>query len=237
VVVCGCSQPRVQLPYSPLLAPTQRRGNEMMQPGVFYTVYLLRVGQEEHGLIEELWQYLDEDSPEGPSPDLLHKNNLCVGVLQPRFLDAARGVLESMQTLAMSATPTFCAAGRVQFFASGLPRSNVTVFVWTAEDRVSGTTYDSAIHRLKVTAVPRGDQVAELVLTPTLETSSTREELRALATRVRCPVGGSVLVSAVDSQRSGRDLGSFFQHRQPLTQNSEVIIMLTVDRVVTKESR
>lgn len=224
---CGGTAPRTEpLPF----LPTAERLRESPYPGVFYTLHILLVAHQEHGLVEELWQYLDEDAPQGASRELRRKNNLRVGLLTERFRPAAQAVMERLYTRRLSPIPTFCPAGKVQLFPCGRTREGVDLFLWASEDELLGRSFPRLSLEMEVAAVPAGEQVAELTITPTLVLGpGKRQGLAPLRTVLRCPVGGSVVIGAVDPR--GRMLGQFFQNTVNSPDDREQLLIITVDAV------
>ena len=234
VLLWGCQRPQPRAEGLPF-QPTADRVREGRQPGIFYTVYLLQLAHEEHGLVEELWQYVDEDAPQGASRQLRRRNNLRVGLLQDRFRTQAEAVLERMRTEQISPVPTFGPAGKLQFFACGGSRKSVSVFLWTAEDEVLARSFSHLSLAVEVEAAPAHEKLVELVVTPALLLETTRRQpIRALRTVVRCPAGGSLVVGAVDPR--GEGLGKFFQTSENIPDDREQLLVITVDAVLPSRS-
>ena len=225
---CRRSAPRQErLPFS----PTTERAQEEGPPGVLYTVHALRLAHEEHGLVEELWQYVNEDTHQGASPELRRRNNL-----DDRFRASAADVLERMHTRQLVPIPTFCPAGKVQFFTCGRRRKPVSLFLWTAEDQVLGRSFAQLSLAVDVAVIPVHEGLAELIVTPALVLeSSNRQRVEVLKTVTRCPVGSSLVVGAVDPEQPG--LGKFFQNTANNTDDREQLLIITLDAVRAEVSR
>ncbi len=235
LLLWGCQRPGPQTEGLPF-QPTVDRVREGKQPGIFYTAYLLQLAHEEHGLVEELWQYLDEDAPQGASRQLRRENNLRIGLLQDRLRAEAEAVLQRMRTEQISAIPIFGPAGKVQFFTCGGPRKSVSLFLWTAEDEVLARSFAQLSLAVEVEAAPVHEKLVELVVTPALLLGLTgRQPIRALRTVVRCPVGGSLVVGAVDPR--GEGLGKFFQTTANRPDDRELLLIITLDAVRPARSR
>ena len=230
---CGRLAPRTQpIPF----LPTAERLRETTQPGVFYTLHVLLVAPEEHGLVEELWQYVDEDAPQGASRRLRRKNNLRVGLLKERFRAAAGAVVDRLYTRRLSPVPTFGPAGKVQSFPCGGLREGVSLFLWTSEEELLGRTFPKLSLAMEVAAVPVSERVAELIVTPTLVLGpGNRQRLAPLRTVIRSPVGSSVIIGAVDPREAM--LGQFFQATANSPDDREQLLIITVDAVRPEEGR
>lgn len=242
VFLMGCRRPPARGQLLPFLPTVERIREQVRQPGVFYTVYVLHLAPMEHGLVDELWQYLDEEVPEGASAELRRQNNLRVGLLKERRRAAAEGVLKRIHSHRLQDFPTFSPAGRTYYYDCGRPRQTAAVFYWTDEDSVTADGYVGVSLWLGVEAAPVSKGVATFIITPALGFGERdRQPIHPLATVVRCPVGCSVVVGAVDPQPgSGRaflDLGNFFQATVEAAEAREQVLILTVDAVVPDEKR
>ena len=231
----GC-QPMVSrgpLPFVPVV----ERPAGTDQPGVLYTVYTLQSAHAEHGVVEDLWKYVDERAPQGASVELRRQNNLRVGLLKDQFRSAAEATLERIHTGRLSPLPTFCPVGKVQFFACGAPHQDVALFLWTREDEVWGRSFPQLSLALEVGATPLSENLAELVVTPALLTEPLqRQRFGALETVVRAPLGASLVVGAVDprgvgTQEGGEALGRLFQASVNSPDDREQLLIITVDAV------
>jgi hypothetical protein len=207
-----------------------QRPVESGQPGVLYTVYTLQLAHQEHGVVEDLWKYVDEHAPQGASAELRRRNNLRVGLLKDQFRPAAEATLERIHTGRLSPIPTFCPVGRVQFFACGATHQDVALFLWSAEDEVWGKSFTGLSLAMEVAATPVRENLAELVVTPALVAEpGERRRFPALQTVVRAPVGASLVVGAVDP--GGEALGRLFQASVNSPDDREQLLILTVDGV------
>ena len=230
---CRRSAPRQErLPFS----PTTERAQEEGPSGVLYTVHALQLAHEQHGLVEELWQYVNEDAPRGPSRELRRSNNLRIGLLDDRFRASAADVLERMHTRRLAPIPTFCPAGKVQFFTCGRRRKPVSLFLWTAEDQVLGRSFPQLSLAVDVAVIPVHKGLAELIVTPSLVLEAKkRQRVEVLKTVTRCPIGSSLVVGAVDPEQPG--LGKFFQNTANNTDDREELLIITLDAVRVEVSR
>jgi len=231
----GCRRsapPQRPLPF----VATTERAQEEGPPGVLYTVHVLQLAHEEHGLVEELWQYVNEDAPRGASPELRRRNNLRIGLLDDRFRASAADVLERMHTRQLAPIPTFCPAGKVQFFTCGRRRKQVSLFLWTAEDQVLGRSFPQLSLAVDIAVVPVHKGLAELIVTPAIVVEpKDRQRIQVLKTVTRCPVGSSLVVGGVDPQQPG--LGKFFQSTVNNTDDREQLLIITLDAVRPEVSR
>jgi hypothetical protein len=210
--------------------PTVERPAETGLPGVLYTVYTLQLAHSEHGVVEDLWKYVDEHAPQGASVELRRQNNLRIGLLKDQFRAAAETTVARVRTGRLSPIPTFCPVGRVQFFACGATHQDVALFLWSAENEVWGRSFPQLSLAMEVAATPERENLTELVVTPTLVAEpSERRRFEALQTVVRAPVGASLVVGAVDP--GGEALGRLFQASVNSPDDREQLLILTVDAV------
>jgi len=229
----GC-QPTEVLPV-PFL-PTVERAAATTEPSVLYTVYVLQLAHAEHGVVEDLWTYVDERAPQGASAELRRQNNLRVGLLKDQFRAAAEATIGRIRSRRVSPIPTLCPVGRVQFFACGAVRRDVTLFLWTAADEVWGRSFAQLSLAMEVAATPVRENLAELVVTPALVTDPMeRQSFGALETVVRAPVGASLVVGAVDPR--GEALGRLFQASVNSPDDQEQLLIITVDAVRPEGTR
>jgi hypothetical protein len=228
----GCQPTSTPLGHLPLL-PTVERPAETGQPGVLYTVYTLQLAHTEHGVVEDLWKYVDEHAPQGASVELRRWNNLRIGLIKDQFRAAAEATVARVHTGRLSPIPTFCPVGRVQFFACGAAHQDVALFLWSVENEVWeawGRSFVQLSLAMEVAATPVRENLAELVVTPTLVAEpGERHRFQPLQTVVRAPVGASLVVGPVDP--GGEALGRLFQASVNGPDDREQLLIITVDAV------